>query len=328
MKGSMTALVRKIKKIGPVMMDDRDELLSLIRMMTAEIMKLKKIAPPIHTNRELVELFLGRLDPDFAARVANKLAVHRLISAKLPADPSEGRNPEDMYDVDEVMDLAKQTSLEHANPFGKFLAVSAVQTTPTTAKLEEAVAKLTDSINVQAQHSKAVDQTLHTLQSFVNNQSRPAYGDQRQVERPSGAGQPNLPSMTCFYCGGQHLIKECNHVLVHLDLGLIKKVDGRLKLADGSRLPREPPGGKTARELVEALRTNVPGIVNTAKLANGPSSYQRAPNATYVQAQYGPDDDRLLQELIYKLGTEKARQYVQAREEYDADYAEWEQNFC
>ena len=82
MKGSVTALKRKIKKIGPVMPDDRDELLSLVRIMTAEIMKLKNITPPIHTNRELVDLFLGRLSPDFASRVATKLTVHRLIDAR------------------------------------------------------------------------------------------------------------------------------------------------------------------------------------------------------------------------------------------------------
>jgi hypothetical protein len=109
--------------------------------MTAEIMKLKKIAPPIHTNRELVELFLGRLDVEFAARVANKLAVHRLISANNPVNQAAVRNPEDMYDIEEVMEMAKQTSLEHANPFGKFLAISTVQESPTSAKLEEAVAR-------------------------------------------------------------------------------------------------------------------------------------------------------------------------------------------
>ena len=76
MKGSVSALRRKIKRLGPIEADDRDKLLTLIRIMTAEVLKLKKISPPIHTNRELVELFLGRLSQDFAARVANKLSVH------------------------------------------------------------------------------------------------------------------------------------------------------------------------------------------------------------------------------------------------------------
>ena len=42
-KGSVAALKPKIKKIGPVAPDERDELLTLVRNMTAEVVKLKKI---------------------------------------------------------------------------------------------------------------------------------------------------------------------------------------------------------------------------------------------------------------------------------------------
>jgi len=324
MKGSVTALKRKIKKIGPVQPDDRDELLSLIRIMTAEIMKLKKIAPPIHTNRELVELFLGRLDADFAARVANKLTVHRLISANIPANQGAVRNPEDMYDIEEVMEMAKQTSLEQANPFGRFLAVSAVQSTPTTAKLEEAVAKLTDSIHLQTQHSKSVDQQLSKMQGFLN-QPRTNFGEQRPSMKPFGARDGNPGQMDCFYCFGPHRMNECDQVKLHMDLGLVVKHEGRLKLSDGSRLPRE--NGKSTRDLVEALRTAKPGIIPMAKIQDKSSLYQRAPNAHYVQSQIEEDHESAMQELILKLGTDKARQCLQAREEFNAEAAEWEQNF-
>ena len=325
MKGSVTALKRKIKKLGPVQSDDRDELLSLIRIMTAEIMKLKKIDPPIHTNRELVELFLGRLDPEFAARVANKLAVHRLISANLPTNPAMIRNPEDMYDIEEVMEMAKQTSLEQANPFGKFLAVSTGQASPVTAKLEEAVARLTDSINMQVQHSKSVDQRLNTLQSFVN-QPRPAYTEQRQPMKQFGPGPSAGSNMNCFYCEGSHRIVDCMHVNTHLDLGLLKRVEGRLRLADGSRLPREP--GKTTKDLVEETRNNRPGVIPVSRMTEKPGAYQRMQSATYIQSQADTDEDALLQDLIYRLGTDKVRQYVQAREEFTTAAEEWEQNFC
>ena len=50
LKGSVTALKRKIKKLGTVAADDRDDLLALVRIMTAEVVKLKNISPPIHTN--------------------------------------------------------------------------------------------------------------------------------------------------------------------------------------------------------------------------------------------------------------------------------------
>jgi hypothetical protein len=122
MRGSVSTLKRKISQLGPIAADERDELLALVRIMIAEVQKLQKISPPIHMNRELVELFLKRLTPDFAARVANKLSVHRLVN---PVVEKEGeRNSEDMYDIKEVMDIAKQASMEFANPFGKFLWTS------------------------------------------------------------------------------------------------------------------------------------------------------------------------------------------------------------
>ena len=330
MKGSVTALKRKIKKIGPVQTDDRDDLLSLIRIMTAEIMKLKKIAPPIHTNRELVELFLGRLDAGFAARVANKLAVHRLINANALIGQAEPRNTEDMYDIEEVMEMAKQTSLEHANPFGKFLAVSTSQTTPTTAKLEEAVARLTDSINMQVQHSKSVDQRLHTLQGFIN-QTKPAYGETRQLYRPYGTGHTGHShghthsNMDCFYCAGPHRIGDCPEVNIHLDLGLIKRIEGRLMLANGSKLPREE--GKTTKELVDQMKKDRAGLISLPKDTDKTSLYPRKTQSSFMQSQTSVDDDQALRDLIHKLGTDKTMQYVQAREEYIAEAEEWEKNF-
>jgi hypothetical protein len=227
MKGSVTALKKKIAKIGPVAADDRDELLNLVRIMTAEVLKLKKIQPPIHTNRELVELFLGRLDTDFASRVANKLSVHRLLNAQNQVEDIEARNTEDMYDIDDVMDMAKHTSLEHANPFGKYLGV--VPGTPSDAsmKLEQAVARLTDTINLQVQHSKQVDQRLATMQSYMN-QPRPSVPVSNATQSPMNRGVPPQNhvnptySLSCYYCGGPHRIADCDNARIHLDLKWIK----------------------------------------------------------------------------------------------------------
>jgi len=324
MKGSVSALRRKIKKLGPVPADDRDELLLLVRVMTAEIMKLKKITPPIHTNRELVDLFLERLDPEFAGRVANKLAVHRLIYANLPANQAVPRNPEDMYDIEEVMEMAKQTSLEQANPFGKFLTMSTKSEPPVIAKFEEAIAHLNDSIKVQMQHSKTVDQKLSMLQNFMQ-QPKQGYSEVQQGSRQYGNQASNSGSMNCFYCEGPHRIVDCEEVRTHLDLGLLKRVEGRLRLADGSRLPRE--SGKTAKELVEALRSR-PGVIMMSKIQDKASISQRnKPVSAYMQSQNEEHDQEIMQELIHKPGTDKVRQCLQAREEYIADAQEWEQNF-
>ena len=332
MKGSVTALKRKIKKIGPVPTDDRNELLALVRLMTAEIMKLKKITPPIHTNRELVELFLGRLEPEFAARVATKLTVHRLIDSKQPEQQNQARNPEDMYDIEDVMEMAKQTSLEQANPFGKYLVSGAAHATPVNAKLEEAVARLTDSINVQLQHSKSVDQRLHTMQSYMNqpkaNQSGPSLQNQNGGKLYYPGGNSNLISrlLECFYCGEEHRITDCAHVNRHLDLGWIKKIEGRLRMSDGNKLPREP--GKTTKESVESQRGALkPGLIPMARLPEGANLYQRMPNSTYVQESRDEEDASSINEFIQRLGIEKVRQCLTIQSEIQKEEDDWEQNF-
>ena len=63
-----------------------------------------------------------------------------------------------MYDIVEVIDMAKQTALESTNPFGKFLWSSESRNVDSSVKLEEAVARLTDTINIQTQHNKQVDE--------------------------------------------------------------------------------------------------------------------------------------------------------------------------
>ena len=168
-KGFVSALKRKIKQVGSVAVDERDDLGLLIRIMTAEIVKLEKITPPIHTNRELVDLFLGRLTTDFASIVMQKLMMHYVVQA-IAAVMQRARNPEDMYDI--VMQVAKHMSLESANLFGKFLALNLGSQSKVTAKLEEAVVKLTDTMNInnqaQEQYMKRVDQRLSTFQTFLN----------------------------------------------------------------------------------------------------------------------------------------------------------------
>ena len=122
MKGSITALKRKIQDLGPVVLKDRDKLLTLIRTMNAEVLKLHQISPPLHSNRELVELFLNELATDFAIQVATKLSMQRLINARAPGYiPVVPRDPEDLYDITEVMRMAEHISLEYASPLGNFL---------------------------------------------------------------------------------------------------------------------------------------------------------------------------------------------------------------
>ena len=138
---------------------NKQALLSLIRIMTAELSKLKDIGLPIHTNRELVEMFLGCLSKKFAASVAQKLSIHH-VSAVVANVVGQGgqapRNPEDMFNVIEVMEIARLTAIENANPFARYLAVPSGKSDSreTMVKLEEtmaAVAALKDTIIAAAE---------------------------------------------------------------------------------------------------------------------------------------------------------------------------------
>ncbi len=327
MKGSVTALKQKIKKLGPVAADERDELLSLIRVMTAEVLKLKRISPPIHTNRELVELFLGRLTPDFASRVAGKLSVHRLINVPNPEEEAiTDRNPEDMYDIEEVMTMAKHTSLEQGNPFGKYLLTGPSGGTEVSVKLEEAVARLTDSITLQSQYNKQMDQRFASLQNFVSQPKLPAAqpGFNRALVPPSNHVAPNYGN--CFYCGGPHRVAGCEDALRHLDLGWIKKVEGYLRLPDGQKIPRE--ANKTLKEFVEALNKVRPGIIPMSKIQDKSGFMQEAGSAaSFVQTGQNSEDEtmRALVGLIQRVGVDKVQRLITSQGSVEEE--EWDQNF-
>jgi hypothetical protein len=243
-----------------------------------------------------------------------------------------------MYDIEEVMDMAKQTAMESANPFGKFLWTSAGSGSESSVKLEVAVVRLTDTINIQSQYNRQVDQRLANLQTFMN-QPRPTptggysaqtgYG--RGLAPSSGhvqAGRPN----DCFYCRGDHRIPDCADVLKHLDIGWIKRIDGLLRLPDGSKIPRD--GNKTMKEVVEGLNKSRPGIIPMAKIQDKANFFQDTPSiSTFVQAQGQSADDmnvRAFLDSVQKLGTDRVMKLLNVQSNQNAtveDEDEWDQNF-
>ena len=334
MKGSVAALKRKLKRIGPIATDERDDLLSLVRVMTAEVMKLKAIAPPIHTNRELVDLFLSRLTPDFANRVAGKLSIHRLVDTTQQNNPNP-RNPEDMYDIEDVMKMAKHTSLEQANPFGKFLLGAQSNQSASSVKLEEAVARLTDSINLQTQYNRQMEQKMSSLQS-VMSQSRSTqnqgYGVNNQSafnRNPMPVSTTGYPGLTgrCFYCEQSgHRMPECSQVEKHLELGWLKKVDGYLRLSDGSKLPKD--SSRPTKDVVESLNKPTPGIIKLPAKTNLYSNSSDAISLLQTQAGGdGPEDEvKFVLELAQRIGLDKAKNLMAAQMQA-MEEEEWEQNF-
>lgn len=179
------------------------------------------------------------------------------------------RNPEDMYDIEDVIEMVKQTVMEHTNPFGEFLWMSEGSNSDSSVKLEEAVACLTDMINLQTQHNKQVDQRLASLQTFLSQpkqQPPSGYGGQSSYNRGYTPAPENGPSSDCFYCRGSdgHRIQKCLDALKHLDIGWIKRIDGQLRLPDGLQIPRD--GNKSMKEVVESLNKSRPGVIPTSKI--------------------------------------------------------------
>jgi len=328
MKGSVTALKRKIREIGPIAQQDRDELLSLIRVMTAEVLKLKQIQPPIHTNRELVELFLQRLTNEFAALIANKLSVQRLIAQH--KNKQAARNTEDMFDIEEVMEIAKETSLEYANPFGKYLGSVSGPTSEVSTKLEEAVASLKDTISTQQKHNQQFEQRLANLHNAMNQPRYPAAqpGYNRDLTQGQSQGVQRDP-IKCYYCRGPHRISECEHAHRHLDLKWVIKTDTGIKLPGGRYIPRD--GDKTLKEVVEDINGTKPGVIPMSRIADKAALYQDQPKATaYVQAQSNEDDDlRSLTELIQRVGMGRLQELLSSgqQENFSQEDQEWHQNF-
>ena len=66
-------------------------------------------------------------------------------------------------------------------------------------------------------------------------------------------------------------------------MGWLKKIDGRLQLANGSKLPRD--GSKTTKDAGEALNTSRPGIIPMSKIQDKSNLYQRTGySSSYLQA--------------------------------------------
>ena len=200
--------------------------------------------------------------------------------------------------------------------------------------------RLTDTINLQVQHSKQVDQRLATMQSYMN-QPRPSAPVSNAAQPPMNRGIPPQNhvnptySLSCYYCGGSHRIADCDNARIHLDLKWIKQFDRYLHLPDGAQIPRIP--NKTMKDVVEELN-KTPGIIPASKISDKASLFQDAASkSSYLQASNTESDDlRTLTELLNKvglnLGLDQLQQLLNTKmgtsmEDFEAEEELFMQNF-
>jgi hypothetical protein len=227
--------------------------------------------------------------------------------------------------------MARQTATEATHPFSKYLGSAPGERSETSIKLEEVVAKLTDSVNLQAQYNKQVDQRLANLQSFLSQPKATNHGSgsvPQSFARPPPAHNWQGSTLgTCFYCRGDvpHRIPDCQHANMHLDLGWIKKDQGQLRLPDGQRIPRD--GNKSMKEVIESLNKK-PGIIPMAKIQDKTAFFQDTAPIHRAHQTQNTDEDSMIMELIQQVGAEKIQQLLQASEYTCEAEDDWEQNFC
>ena len=253
-----------------------------------------------------MDIFLGRLTQDFAANIAAKLSVHRLA-----APAAAPRNPEDRFDIADVMEMENLTAQEHSNPFAKYLRHSGSTGGEGVAvKVEEAISKMNDTMSLYEQHTKLMDQRLNTLQNLVlqRSQGPTIYSNPNQgavAFRSNGApqtygGMYNRDKEQCFYCGEPgYRIPDCVHVLRHLDLGWIKRVDNHLRFANGARIPRDPT--KQMKDLVEEANKSTKGILYASKTPGLASFLQDHAIEGLVKVQHMVDNESEALNLVAKI---------------------------
>ena len=309
-KGSVQTLNKKVKEIGPISTSDRDELQKLIRIMRTETGKLAKITPPIHTNRELVDIFRSRLDDAFKTMLGMKLIMRR-EAARLtqPQAAVQARDPEDLYDLSEIMEIAAELGQEN-DPFARHAISTGTKVqSESTVKLEAMLAQLMDTVTIQNKRSESLEQRLVALQAEQKQamQSRATYSNtsnQSQVQSNT-VNKDDVVSyiITCYYCGKTgHRISDCADVLSHLQKGWIKRVDGRLKLPDGSKIPQSDE--RRMKDTVELL--NKKGTIPVSKIADKASLAQSKALTSLVQSVGNDEEEvealKMLSEVLQRVG--------------------------
>lgn len=288
-KASLDRLRRKVSAHPIIEIQETEHVASLTRIMRAEIGKLTKVKPPLCANSDLVSLFLSRLDPEFRQVLFHNLRTKGPSKKAADATTSEAHD-EDPFTIEEVFEMAAQTSRESKTPLGRFLTSGTVALSNGRArsagpsavevKLEESSAKLLDSMDLQQKRSTQLQEKLLELierqsQAFTKIVSQQTQNQPRAPYQSSGPSQPrpyggDSSDSKCYYCGTfGHRIPDCKLVVEDESLKLIERgPDGRFRLANGQNIPYDPK--RALRDFV--LESAKRGIIPVKKIPGGIAS--------------------------------------------------------
>ena len=120
---------------------------------------------------------------------------------------------------------------------------------------------------------------------------------------------------------------NCEDMLRHIDLGWVKKIEGRWKQADGNQLPHDPV--KLTKDLIEANHQLRLGIIPMSRIDK--ALYQGEAVSAYSQQQTTVSDNcdmRKLSVLVQRIRIDRLQGFLtEQTQDMIADKEEWEQNF-
>ncbi|KAK0421578.1 hypothetical protein EV421DRAFT_1973878 [Armillaria borealis] len=214
----LTRISRKFSNLGA---DERESYLKFKRRFLTEAKKLQK-PPALVMNRELVEKFTESLSPAFRANIVSRLSIKCGIKsttsapaaapAAVPVIAKPVKRQEDMHTLDEVVAEADDIALNSSTSYLLSATSGSISSTGATS-----------GSGIKAEFEE-VKQQVTTLLDCIDNEH-------------SGAG----PSDNCWYDWKPgHFIRDCQNVQKHVAEGLLKLVDRKFMMADGTPIPHEP----------------------------------------------------------------------------------------
>lgn len=105
-------------------------------------------------------------------------------------------------------------------------------------------------VNLHNQTNQKLDELVKQVSVISTNMNTSAQWGYRG---PGPMGPPRSSNMTCFFCGGPHMMSACDVKQSYLEKGIIRNTPGGLKLANGQSIPPETAEFKTMKARIDNL---------------------------------------------------------------------------